>query len=200
MLKEAGSSTVSSQVVINVVKRRASKDSSPLQNSLPKAANQTQEDGDEDVNMECDDLKKTTQNGELKESSEKPRLTKTRSSGVNGCELGDRFLKNSTKVSPRNTKTSKSVEESIEAPKSDELPQNKDGSTNVSLNYSTRAEATLKKNVLQKETSSTSVSKPRRAEARMKQKSLDKNSEVMSHENHNSIPRIKISPGKAEEI
>ena len=198
---EAGSSTNSPHVVFSNVRTRASKDASTSQINQPKSTNQPLEDGDEDVNMENEEQKDSSESQNSQKSSQKPRLNKAWSHATNGGELEQHLLKNSTKGTSKNMKTSKSVEMSVEPSQSEELPQNNDGNSSVSLTGSTGEEVVPRRSTLQKEASTNSQLKTRRADSKLKVKSQEKkNLEVFSSDIKNTAPRIKISKAKAEEI
>lgn len=199
-LKEAGSSTNSSKVIINQVSRRASKDSPLHQTNPSNPANQTLDDGDRDETERKTAEKAKNGDNKSQDSPKKVLLGKTRSSVECSAELGEGFLKNSTKSNSLNQQTIKSVDVSMEPSQNEELPQNKESNSSQSFTGSAGEEVAVRRNGLQKQASSNSVIKSRRAESRQIKAQERKSPENATSEHPNVVPRVKISKAKAEEI
>ena len=109
-LKEAGSSTNSTTVIISSVKRRASKDSTQGQVSQIKPANETLASGDISEKTKVEGKQTCCAIEEPLVTSKVISLGKSASLGENSYQHGDRFLKNSIKVSSQTLLNNKNID------------------------------------------------------------------------------------------
>lgn len=188
-LKEAGASTFSQSVVITDVNARAPKGSPHTHVDNFKPANETQDDGDipRESAKECCGGCSTAQAPQIlpsHEDSGKPDGLDADSTG-----LRERFLKNSTKANSQILQNGKSVEVSVDQPKSEGNLGHADASSGQSFTNSTREEEKSKRNRAKS-----------KASHEKGKSSQTKKSYAESSSEEPPVSIRRISKGKAEEI
>jgi len=191
-LKEAGSSTLSANVATKDVNTSTLKGCPGDDTSNFKPANETQDDGDTRGNTTGEAREGSSDEGDTHNFSKNATLDKTLSYDEGATLIRERFLKNSTKAQSQNFQNGKSVEITLDHPKSEGNPAIGDSSSGKSLTNSTRKEEKTRRNRV-KPNYSLEMAKTSHAKKRFEES-------PKSPEEAPPAPPRQISKSKAKEI
>ncbi len=188
-LREAGSSTLNTNVVMKDVDMKVPEESPQAKADDFKPANETKDDGDIPVKTRKEGKEGSSEGGESNNNSKNPTLDKTTSNDDGSTQLREGCLKNSTKANSQILQNSKSVEDPVDNAKSDCNLALGDASSGQSLASFTKEDEKSKRNRV----------KPNYSLEMAKASPVKKNS-CDSHNEPVLTPVRRISKSKAEEI